>query len=216
MTDQDAAGATVGLSGAAAIAGVSISTLRRWADEGRLPSFRTAGGHRRFRVGDIQRALAPVRPETSEVEVFGELATNRIRRQLSASRARDLDWLGGIDEHGRERLGLLGRHLLATIEDYLARRRPRAAVLAEARQFGLIYGRELASSNFTVRHAIEAFTFFRRSIEEAARRYAAQSQLNQAEIEDLRDQLDVLNDRVLLGIAEAYEDPSSPVVDASV
>lgn len=214
MNESDAAGTTVGLSGAAVIAGVSISTLRRWADEGRLPSFRTAGGHRRFRVSDIRRALAPARPATREVEVFGEMATSRIRRQLAAPRARDLDWLGGIDEHGRERLGLLGRHLLATIEEYLARRRPRAAVLAEARQFGLLYGRELASARFTVRQAIEAFTFFRRSIEEAARRYATQGQRTHTEMDDLRDQLDVLNDRVLLGIAEAYEDPSSRVVDA--
>lgn len=204
--DRSDAGGTVGLSGAAAIAGVSVSTLRRWADEGRVPSFRTAGGHRRFRVGDIRRALVPTAPSTSEVEVFGELAATRIRRQLAAPRARELDWLGGIDDHSRERLGLLGRHLLTTIEEYLARRRPRAAVLAEARQFGLLYGRELASARFTVRQAIEAFTFFRRSIEEAARRYAAQDHALAGDVEDLRDQLDALNDRVLLGIAEAYED----------
>jgi excisionase family DNA binding protein len=206
--NEGAGGATVGLSGAAALAGVSISTLRRWADEGRLPSFRTAGGHRRFHVGDIQRALLPTRPEVAQIEVFGELAASRIRRQLSAPRARELDWMSGIDDHGRERLALLGRHLLTTIEEYLGRRRQRAAVLAEARQFGLLYGRELSSSRFTVRQAIEAFTFFRRSLEEAARRYAVQSQRPQTELDDLRDQLDVLNDRVLLGIAEAYEDPA--------
>src|SRR5438067_1846388 len=183
--EQQAGGATVGLSGAAAIAGVSVSTLRRWADEGRIPSFRTAGGHRRFRVSDVQQALLPARPVSTEVEVFGELAAARIRRQLAAPRTRDLDWLGGIDERARERLGLLGRHLLTTIEDYLARRRPRAAVLAEARQFGLLYGRELASADFSVRQAIEAFTFFRRGIEEAARRYTAQQP--PAEAEDLRD-----------------------------
>lgn len=203
---EQAEGPTVGLSGAAAIAGVSVSTLRRWADEGRVPSFRTAGGHRRFRVRDIQHALVPARPATAEIEVFGEMATTRIRRQLAAPRQRELDWLGGIDERARERLGLLGRHLLATIEEYLARRRPRAAVLTEARQFGLLYGRELATANFNVRRAIEAFTFFRRGIEEASRRYATQQHLTPAEIDDLRDQLDVLNDRVLLGIAEAYDD----------
>ena len=198
-------GRTVGLSGAAAIAGVSISTLRRWADEGRVPSYRTAGGHRRFRVSDIRRAVAPARPATAEIEPFGDLAAARIRRQLAAPRTRELDWLTGIDDRARERLGLLGRHLVTTIEEYLARRRPRAAVLAEARQFGLLYGAELASGDFTVRQAIEAFTFFRRGIEEAARRFAAQQHLTPAEIDDLRDQLDVLNDRVLLGIAEAYD-----------
>jgi excisionase family DNA binding protein len=203
---QTTQSATVGLSDAAAIAGVSVSTLRRWADEGRVPSYRTAGGHRRFRVADLQRVLLPAAATPGEVEVFGELAATRIRRQLAAPRTREMDWLAGIDDHSRERLGLLGRHLLATIEDYLSRRRPRAAVLAEARQFGLLYGRELASARFTVRQAIEAFTFFRRGIEEAARRYAARGSQDAPDIDDLRDQLDVLNDRVLLGIAEAYDD----------
>lgn len=32
--------------------GVSAATLRSWADEGRVESYRTPGGHRRFRVGD--------------------------------------------------------------------------------------------------------------------------------------------------------------------
>lgn len=31
--------------------GVSPQTLRLWADEGRVPSYRTPGGHRRFQVG---------------------------------------------------------------------------------------------------------------------------------------------------------------------
>ncbi|OQY95650.1 MAG: hypothetical protein B6D41_05770 [Chloroflexi bacterium UTCFX4] len=30
--------------------GVTAATLRGWADEGRVPSYRTPGGHRRFRV----------------------------------------------------------------------------------------------------------------------------------------------------------------------
>ena len=197
---------SLGLGEAAALAGVSISTLRRWADEGRIPSFRTPGGHRRFRIADVQRALAPASAAGGgDAEVFGALASTRIRRQLAAPRTRDLDWLAGMDEQARDRLRLLGRHLLTTTEDYLARRRPRAPVLAEARQFGLLYGRELASARFTVRQAVEVFTFFRRALEEAARRYAGQQHLSPAEVDDLRDQLDVLTDRVLLGIAEAYD-----------
>jgi excisionase family DNA binding protein len=202
-----ATGGVVGLRKAAALAGVSVSTVRRWADQQRLPTYRTAGGHRRFRVEDLEQLLAPAAmPEGRPAPVLGDMAAARIRRQLAAPRARDLEWLGGISGHARERLGLLGRQLLTVVEDYIAGRRPRAAVLTQARQFGLFYGHELAQAHLTVRQAVEAFTFFRRSLEDAARRYGVTEGLTAAQAEDLRDHLDVLNDRVLLGIAEAYDE----------
>ena len=37
---------------------VSPRTVRRWADSGALPSFRTRGGQRRFRCGEIRRVVA--------------------------------------------------------------------------------------------------------------------------------------------------------------
>jgi excisionase family DNA binding protein len=37
---------------------VTPRTIRRWADAGTLPSFRTVGGHRRFRWGEIRRVVA--------------------------------------------------------------------------------------------------------------------------------------------------------------
>ena len=39
------------------ILGVDQSTLRRWSDAGKVPVFRTPGGHRRYSETDI-RALA--------------------------------------------------------------------------------------------------------------------------------------------------------------
>jgi excisionase family DNA binding protein len=38
--------------------GVSTNTVRRWAEAGMLPSFRTLGGHRRFRWGDVRARSA--------------------------------------------------------------------------------------------------------------------------------------------------------------
>jgi PAS domain S-box-containing protein/excisionase family DNA binding protein len=61
-------GFTVTLYEAAQLLNVSGSTLRRWADSGRLACVRTSGGHRRFRLADIQR-LRTKRHPVSEVRV---------------------------------------------------------------------------------------------------------------------------------------------------
>ena len=38
--------------------GVSLGTVRRWADHGHLRSYRTPGGQRRFSVEDVERFVA--------------------------------------------------------------------------------------------------------------------------------------------------------------
>jgi excisionase family DNA binding protein len=54
------------LGQAAAFLGAAQSTVRKWADGGRLQTFYTPGGHRRFRRGDLEAFLAgprtPPRP----------------------------------------------------------------------------------------------------------------------------------------------------------
>jgi len=49
---------TMTLGQAASLLSISSSTLRRWADDGRIPTVRTSGGHRRFRLSEL-RQLAP-------------------------------------------------------------------------------------------------------------------------------------------------------------
>ena len=50
--------AWLSISGAARALGVSTSTIRSWAAEGRIPHARTAGGHRRFNPDDLAAWLA--------------------------------------------------------------------------------------------------------------------------------------------------------------
>jgi excisionase family DNA binding protein len=45
------------LGQAAALLGAAQSTVRKWADSGRLPAFYTPGGHRRFRRDDLDAFL---------------------------------------------------------------------------------------------------------------------------------------------------------------
>ena len=65
------------LGQAAAFLGAAQSTVRKWADGGRLPAFYTPGGHRRFRRGDLEAFLAGPRAqpagEPAEIEVAGSI-----------------------------------------------------------------------------------------------------------------------------------------------
>ncbi|MGH3008770.1 MAG: response regulator [Gaiellaceae bacterium] len=46
------------LGQAARFLGVAQSTIRKWSDHGRVPTFYTPGGHRRYRRGDLETFLA--------------------------------------------------------------------------------------------------------------------------------------------------------------
>jgi excisionase family DNA binding protein len=54
------------VSQAAKHLGVAERTLRRWADDGRLPAYSTPGGHRRFRVADVEAFLEGARMSSQE------------------------------------------------------------------------------------------------------------------------------------------------------
>lgn len=65
---ESAAGGGVWLTlgQAAKHVGVAERTLRRWVGEGRLSAFTTPGGHRRFRLEDLEAYLAAARVPTQE------------------------------------------------------------------------------------------------------------------------------------------------------
>lgn len=66
------------VSAAARALGVSPSTLRLWASEGRVPHVRTAGGHRRFDPEALRQWLArqPARPSRSPRAAPAQLAAS--------------------------------------------------------------------------------------------------------------------------------------------
>ena len=49
--------------------GVSPHTVTRWAREGRLPSFLTPGGHRRYPQEAVERLVQELRQEVSHASV---------------------------------------------------------------------------------------------------------------------------------------------------
>jgi molybdopterin-binding protein len=65
------------LGEAAEILGVSPETVRRWADDGRLPAERSAGGQRLVRRADVARLLTERRRAGQDRPIVAQSARNR-------------------------------------------------------------------------------------------------------------------------------------------
>lgn len=190
------------LGQACRVLNVDESTLRRWADAGQVRTFRTPGGHRRFAERDV-RAIVQGRGRRHYSDV-GDLATKRIRQQLEGKESHAA-WYTHVDASQREKLRPLGRRLMALVADYLAKRGKKASLLEEARVTGAEYGTELAHAGLSLQEAMEAFTFFRRSLDQSAKQALAKAGTEPSESVDVCEQIMALADEVLLGIAGAYE-----------
>ncbi|BDG10014.1 MerR family transcriptional regulator [Anaeromyxobacter paludicola] len=86
----------VSSSEAARLLGVSVTTLKRWADDELIGSGRTNGGHRRFRRADVERFGARCSPERQAPPRLEALlaaeGTLALQQELLAERARSASW----------------------------------------------------------------------------------------------------------------------------
>lgn len=116
--------------------GVGPTTVQRWADDGRLPSVRTVGGHRRFRARDVAALRLSLDSAGAAAEhwanvLTGDDDTYQLRAALLGARARSGSWAPVADELGAG-LDELGRRWqsgdCSIFEEHLASERLRRAL----------------------------------------------------------------------------------------
>ena len=192
----------VSLARACEILGVNESTVRRWADSGEIQVFRTPGGHRRFDEAELQELVdtGGRRPDRS----LETAALSRIRRQLHSNKS-DARWYRETDADERDALRPLGQRLLEIVDDYIAKRGRRNDLEEEVSAIGKAYGGELQRRGMPLSQAIQAFTFFRRSLDETAKQLADRDRMPPDEAAAAREQIAGLADRVLLSLTAVYD-----------
>jgi excisionase family DNA binding protein len=195
------------LGQACRLLGVNESTLRRWADAGHIESFRTPGHHRRFSEADLRKLVAG-QMETVTPEPYtsiSNLALTRIRRRLQRGRSHDAPWYSGLQEDEREHLRPLGRRLVALVSDYLTKGARRGPLMEEARGIAREYGSLVSRDGLSLRDTLEAFMFFRKTLDETAMEEAQKSDMTVEKALELWELLSNLEEQMLLSIAESYE-----------
>jgi excisionase family DNA binding protein len=133
---------------ASALMGVSSATLRRWSDAGRIRTFTTLGGHRRFSRTAVARLLPAAATERSPAP----------RRRAVSRVARDVPWFANLDPAARRAMRRHARRivtaLVASIEAATAD--DRASSLAEAESSAADCGVLAAGSGIGLRETVEA------------------------------------------------------------
>jgi excisionase family DNA binding protein len=193
------------LSEAAKFIGVHPSTVRSWADQGRLPVYRTQGRHRRFRQSELtlwmksQQASGPV-----EASLVVQNALKQTRLQISEGRLEKEEWYRKLDSEEREQYSQSGRALLQGLISYLSSSGP--VTDAEARSLGYEYASRGRRGGLSSVEATRAFLFFRNLlIESLVSVYETAGVLSPHAWGDMLRKINTFTDQILITLLETYE-----------
>ena len=121
ISHSSAADEVIGLRRASELLGVHPATLRSWADQGKIKSTRTAGGHRRFALKDVRALTAndemPAEPHNAQLIV--QSALGRARLEVTGGSLTAEPWYRLYDEATREHHRTMGRQLLGLTLHFL-------------------------------------------------------------------------------------------------
>jgi excisionase family DNA binding protein len=190
--NEEALDQWLSLSEASELLGVHSSTLRRWADGGRVPCQRTPGGHRRF----SRRRLTHLLNDGAVAEPPAEEGPGR---------AADQPWHARFVEAGLiDDLRTLGQRLTGISLQYLTRRDDDRRFLDEGSASGAAYAAQSRRCGIDLLDAVSAFLFYRSSFAEVVTQLPGPEQAGG--VHRLYSRYDRLMNEVLLGLIRGYEE----------
>jgi hypothetical protein len=208
------AGRWLSLGPASRIVGVDPTTLRRWADEGRVDVFVTPGRHRRFDRRAMERLAASGHRAATPLASLGassDRLTRAYRRSYaggtSAGRATADDATGreGYRQDGRRLVEALLAHLDADRTDEAAR----GAAEAEATALVDAFAGRLRASGQSPTEAVALFVAARRPFLAELAGLGRRRRLDAARLAALYEDATALLDRLLLRLLETYQERAS-------
>jgi excisionase family DNA binding protein len=134
---------------------VHPTTLREWADRGRIRTFRTPGGHRRFSEEDVA-ALGD--RETADLSLLMDATVGHARLATSAGRLESEPWYSRFDDAAKGRQRELGLDLVRLLGAYLGDLD--RSWTGEIREIGGRYAGLARDSRLSLGEAMRAFHLF--------------------------------------------------------
>jgi hypothetical protein len=189
---------------------VDPDTLRRWADEGRVPAFTTPGGHRRFERRALERLIAARR--TGPGGGLAGLGANpdrlsaAYRRRYGEHHGLAPDPRATVPAAERETYRDLGRRLVDALVRHLDETGPgRAIAEREAVDLAAQLGERLAIHGVPLADGVSMFVSARRPFLAELSVVARRRGVDGSRIGEAYDTSTGLLDRLLLAFVAAHE-----------
>lgn len=198
------------LGAASRLLGVDPDTLRRWADEGRVPAFTTPGGHRRFERKALERLIAARRtgPERGLASLGSnaDRLTAAYRRRYSEQHGAGLDPRSRVPEADRESFREIGRRLVDALVRHLDETgQARAVAERDAIDLAAHLGERLALYGVPLSEGVSLFIAARRPFLDELSVFARRRGVDAARVGDIFDASSWLLDRLLLAFVAGHE-----------
>jgi excisionase family DNA binding protein len=148
--------------------GVHPTTLRRWADAGKIPVFVTPGGHRRFSEQEIEsfaRDRLRLQVASGLEELLERHAIKRARMDIASHSS--APWLAKLSPEDRTVSRNLGRRLLGLSLQYIVSDNGHE-LLRQTEELGHEYGRHGRSVGIPLEQMLQASMLFRDSLIETS------------------------------------------------
>jgi excisionase family DNA binding protein len=157
---------------------VHPATLRDWADKGRLRTYRTPGGHRRFSEADVAAIGMESKPDLS---LLMHATVGHARVATSDGRLASESWYARFDEAAKSRQRDLGIQLVQMLVSFLGDTSRDWS--QDIQQLGGRYGELARDAGLSLGDAMRAFHLFegivRASVSELGAAKVARSDLDE-------------------------------------
>jgi excisionase family DNA binding protein len=192
---------------ASALVGVSVATLRRWCDAGRVHVFTTPGGHRRFDRADVMELL-PATVLPARLDGFADTTAAIVAGYRRATRRFPYlpRGLRELPEGDLAALRQLGRRIVgALVETLDAPPSEETAQCAEASTAAAACGQIARCSGLTLQDTLALFVRFRAPFLHELGAACRRRGLTGAAATALLERASDLMDRMLPAIVTGYE-----------
>jgi excisionase family DNA binding protein len=190
---------------AADLLGVHPGTVRIWSDKGLLPVYRTKGGHRRYKVSEVQLWAKSARGQpTIEPASVVQAAMRNIRMHISEGHLEAEGWYRKLDGEARAQYRESARTLFQGLVNYLVSGGDDGK--SEAHSIGYEYASRARRFGLDSVDAARAFLFFRDALLESVLQVYREANVPSGNAwGDILHAVNAFTDLILLNLLETYQ-----------